>query len=444
MLRFARGLLLLASLLVLTIQKAVVAGGKMGTGATWSPAEVPGATSDLQVASSTTGNVEGGGTCRSLNFALAGEEYAKEWNWNAQIKIGGTAASEGANKGIALKLSSAMTVTVASGEAIKVIFKGSNESEALTITCAGHALGATEFNGAAAKWQLADTMNLGTNTLTLAKGSLDLNGQTLEAAQLQTNFNLTRGLIGGTGTLKLTGTENVWTDGGTPAPTYSLASATAEVTNTSNVQKTFSVNAGLTLGTLKLTGHNLALAKSWTIGTLNLNNATKAKGGVKGTLVSGSTTLTVTEGNAELLAGMEVLGINIPAGTLLVKLIEGSFWEMSKAATGTVGVAEAIEYFPHGMKLPESSLSAVQTVTTLVGNGSASAGWVRLQSTVAGVKAKLKLASNQSIDYARVKDIEVEGGGILYCGANSVDLGGNNANVIFEPPPSENPVTMLL
>jgi Flp pilus assembly protein TadG len=65
---------------------------------------------------------------------------------------------------------------------------------------------------------------------------------------------------------------------------------------------------------------------------------------IKGTLVAGSRTLTVTEGFAEVVAGEEVVGAGIPSGTTVAHVLNeaSKTWEMSKPATATVTTPEAI------------------------------------------------------------------------------------------------------
>lgn len=68
---------------------------------------------------------------------------------------------------------------------------------------------------------------------------------------------------------------------------------------------------------------------------------------IKGTLVAGSRTLTVTEGFAELAANAEVVGAGIPGGTTLTHVISegGKTWEMSGPASATIATPETISVF---------------------------------------------------------------------------------------------------
>jgi hypothetical protein len=320
MLAVFRALLLFFWLAALTIEKAVAAGGKLTAAATWSPEGVPTNTTDLQVTSTTTGNVENAAalTCRSLNFALAGQNYTHKWNWSAKVTVGGAAEAEGENAGVLLKLSAAMTVTL-SGASLLV--KGEAGG---AITCAGQTLPAVTIEGTA-KYKLADTMNLGSSTATLNRGTLELNGQRLECARFIGEGTNTKSVPFAGGYLKLTGTGNVLElNIASGAFTFGDSTGTIEVSDTSSTEKKTNVTSIVTVkpNVFIASGENILLDAELgkTLPTLQLNNArteSSTRSGLK--LAEGNTytiTTITTNGKAGELAKLQSSG----AGKAVVKI----------------------------------------------------------------------------------------------------------------------------
>lgn len=173
------------------------------------------------------------------------------------------------------------------------------------------------------------------------------------------------------------------------------------------------------------------------------------------TLALGSSTITITDVSGTLWS-LVTTNLTFDAGTSTIVLADAGAGSKTFAGGGatynivsiTTGGAGAWTFTGSntfaqltttggGTKTIKFTLG---TTTTLTGGESsffsgAAGNLITLGSSTPGSAWTLSIASNKSSDYLSVSDCTVSGGGKLYCGANSTDGGGNNANVVFTAPP---------
>lgn len=124
-----------------------------------------------------------------------------------------------------------------------------------TITSNGVAIDRpVTFNGVGGTWQLVDAMTVGSSrTVTLTNGTFDANGFNVTCGLFNSSNSNTRTLTMGSGTWTLTGTGTVFNTGTVTNLTFSGASATIYVTDTSSALKTLALGTGVTpIGTLRI------------------------------------------------------------------------------------------------------------------------------------------------------------------------------------------------
>ena len=246
-------------------------------------------------------------TIRSLNMT----GYVNILTHNSSITLSIGDATAGASD-IALKLVSGMTYTLGNGSSSAISFI-STSTTVQTVDFAGKTSGDVTYNGTGGSWQMTGTHNgsSGQAALTLTKGTLDTNGQTISMSTFDSDNSNTRVLTLGasaltfdrnaltqwdittttgltftanTASITLSGTTPTFTGGGlTYGGTVSLTgSGTATITDSNtfaNLTRTgtavktsvFQLNADQTVtGTLTLSGNsaiNRLLVNSNTVGT---------------------------------------------------------------------------------------------------------------------------------------------------------------------------------
>lgn len=199
------------------------------------------------------------GVCRSLN--CTGFTGSFIHNTLVSLTIGdGTAGASN----VALKFVAGMTYTIANR--FSSITFASTSATQQTVDYAGKTIGNQTFNAASnGSWIVQSAINLeGTSTVfTLTKGSLDLNGQTMNGSgQVSAAGSSVRSLTLGAATLNL----SAWSCATTTNMTLSAASATINM----NVTGAFTHAGADTFGTVVLTssGNHTITAASATFGTL--------------------------------------------------------------------------------------------------------------------------------------------------------------------------------
>ncbi len=164
---------------------AAAGGGNWQTNATWTGNVKPTAADDVQL-TSTSGNVtiDSGAVCRSLDCT----GYTGTLTHNAIVlNIGDATAGAGSK---ALTFVSGMTYTLINTTTSAISFISTSATQQ-TVTWASKIPGNVTFNGAAASWIYGDAPGTSVGTLSLLKGTLNLNGKTFTIASFNTNFNNT-------------------------------------------------------------------------------------------------------------------------------------------------------------------------------------------------------------------------------------------------------------
>lgn len=173
----------------MAVLEAKAGGGKFMAATTWTPEQVPTANDDCKLtATSGAVTINTAAKCRSLDCT----GYTSTLTVEAQISIG----SAGANGTLAMKLAGTVTIK---GEKAVFAFISTNATE-LEILTGGKKLPGAEFkfNGAGGKWKLMEKLIVyeegHPGVVMLLTGTLNLNGQEVETAELKTSGVLTRTL----------------------------------------------------------------------------------------------------------------------------------------------------------------------------------------------------------------------------------------------------------
>lgn len=203
-------------------------------------------------------------------------------------------STEAAFKGVALKIVSTATVSSWTGP---LSFAQTGTVKTLGIWSGGKALQNANSGAVAAvtlgrgTWQLEEPLTLLTTAdlLVLGEGALLLNSQNLSVGRLESESAST--VTAGTSTIKITGVGREAKPMFAAASGFSAASATLEVTDTSETEKRFNA-ANLSYGTITFAGPNIVLNEGATIGTANVNN--KGAAATKGLRIKQGTTVSVT------------------------------------------------------------------------------------------------------------------------------------------------------
>lgn len=339
------------------------AGGNWTDTAAWTEMAVPTDADDV-VATAMSGNlvVTIGAVCRSANFT----DYVGTLSGTATLTIGDGTAGAG---NVALTLVAGMTVTYTG--AFKL---DSGSATQQTIATAGKTLGSMQIGSSNdGNYILSDALSL-TGLLTLLRGTLDSNNQSLSIGSFDGGGTLTRTLTLGTSTVTVTGASgSPWYVDGSGF-TFSAASSTINLTDTGASAKTFA-GAGKTFGTVNITAGG---AGAWTFSGNNtftkLNRSGTGTKTVKFT--AGSTTTLTAAGTDGFFSGTagNVWTIQSTSG--------GSAWNLSKSSGSVV-----CDY----ISLQDSAAAGGATFTPGVNstNVSGNSGWGFASGPAVGTLAML-------------------------------------------------------
>ncbi len=284
-------------------KKKWIGPGKTATGANWEGGAAPLVSSEIEFVSEKNNAAEinfggAGGKGRSIEFG-AGYTAAITSTATAIWKLGDKTAVTNA-----LKILAETKFEVNTG----MIFEFVSEAAAVQkITTGGKTLPTLAFIGEGSSYQLADELKYNGAQLTLTRGTLDTNGQTVEAfSAFELSGTLTRTLKLGASTLKL---KAVWNAGTTTNLTFEAGTSTLVMVSPTAMKFE---GGGLTYNNLTYSPEALEFAEAKVTGantfaTVAINNKEAvAKKGFK--LPSGTvTTLTglTTNGAAGKLARLE-------------------------------------------------------------------------------------------------------------------------------------------
>lgn len=256
----------------------IVASASGGTRAwsdtnTWVGGVVPTAADSVQIAAA-SGNVtiDTGAVCRGLDCTT----YTGTLTHNAAatLTIGDATA---ALSNIALKLVSGMTYTLGNATTSAINFI-STSATVQTVDFAGKTSGNVTYNATSnGSWQMTGTHNTGvTATVTLTKGTLDVNAQTCSWGLFNSNNSNVRSLTLGAAAITVTGASaNVWDISTATSLTLSAASSTITC-NGAGV--TIAGGGSKTYGTVNLTGSGTAQLNGTGVIYTNLNRTGTAVG----------------------------------------------------------------------------------------------------------------------------------------------------------------------
>lgn len=249
---------------------AAAGGGNWTSGGTWSGGVAPTAADDVVLAS-TSGNVtiDTGAVGRSLSCT----GYTGTLTHTAGVTLTLGDATAGAGN-VALLLVSTMTYTLGAADTSAITFV-STSATTQTITTGGKTLGNWTVNCASnGSYQLADSNTTGaTATVTLTKGTLDLNGQTCSWGKVTNSNSNIRTLTMGSSTVTLKGTSNIWFISTATNLTLNPGTSTIVISDTSSSAKMFT-GGGKTYNNLSITGGGagtVTLSGANTFNTFTIN-----------------------------------------------------------------------------------------------------------------------------------------------------------------------------
>ena len=223
--------------------------------ATWDGGVVPTAADDV-ILSSFSGNVtiDAGAVCRSLDCTVSGN-YGGVLSQGSGVTLTiGDGTAGGSN--VALKLTAGMTYAPNAASTISFISTSSTQQ---TINCAGKTLGIVTFAPASnGSWIFSDAFACA-GTLTLTRGSLDTNSQTVSCGTFASGVGNTRSLTLGTTVLTVTGNTS-FSLAAASNLTLSAASSTITLSGSTVSFLAASTNGGpLAFGTVNITGAGVAV-----------------------------------------------------------------------------------------------------------------------------------------------------------------------------------------
>ena len=224
---------------------AAAGGGDWNTGASWVGGVAPTAADDAQIVlASGAMSIGTGAVCRSADFST----YTGTLSGTGTLTIGDATAGL---SNIALKLVSGMTVT---GPPVFSFI--STSATVQTVDFAGKTTGNVTFNAASnGSWKMNGAHTIGTaGVLTLTKGTLDVNGQTVSWGKFDMNNANTKSLTLGAADISIT--AGAFADDwfyGSGGSTLSAASSTIRMTGNNSQFR----SAGGTYGTLIFTGSGI-------------------------------------------------------------------------------------------------------------------------------------------------------------------------------------------
>lgn len=230
-----------------TITSAVGAAGNFSTGAAWVGGVAPTAADDAVLQATTTSmTIDAGSVCRSLTTTLFTGTLTH--TAGVTLTIGDGTAGAG---NVALAFGT-FTYTLGNAATSAISFISTSATQQ-TVNFNGKTTGNVTFNAASnGSWKLTGGHTIGTTgTMTLTKGTLDVNGQTVSWGKFDMNNTNTKSLTLGTADVSITagGFADDWFYASTGS-TLSAASSTIRMTGNNSQFR----SQGGTYGTVIFTG----------------------------------------------------------------------------------------------------------------------------------------------------------------------------------------------
>lgn len=292
---------------------AKTAGGNWSAAGTWSATSAAGGdnagpptAADNVIFELLSGNVtiDAAAVARSIDMTSGTGTYAGTLNHDAGITLSIGDGTAGAGS-VALKFA-AGTYTIDNVTTSAISFV-STSATAQDVNFASNSTGNVTYNASSnGSWKLTGTHNTGsTATINLTKGTLDTNGQTINAGIFNSSNSNVRTLTLGASAINLSGATTAWT---IQTATNMTLNANTSVITLSGAGSTFSSN-GLTYYSIALTGSG-AVAMSQGGSTVTTTNFTRTGTAVK--------TDTLTIGGTIVVSGVFTLAGNSTTNRLLV------------------------------------------------------------------------------------------------------------------------------
>lgn len=360
---------------------AAAGGGDWSVGATWVGGVAPTIADDAQL-NSTSGavTITGNVSCRSLDC----NTYTGTLTHNAATTLSIGTTTPGTSN-IALRFNTGMTYTRGSITTSAITFT-STSATIQTITTNAKILGNVTFNPASnGSWQLADSLTSTSGILTLTRGTLDTNGQTVTISTFSSSNSNVRILTLGSSVINIS------------AGTLFSATGLTFTANTATVNVT---GGNLNLAGVNTNGTSFIMSGSGTP-TLSVNGTTVAN-------LTRTGTATKTDGLSFNAASFTVTGTLTLAGNstvnrLLVKSDVPGTARSFTAATVSLANVDFIDITGSGAAAPFSGTSlgdgrgnsnitftvAVTRYAVAAGNWSNTAMWASSSGGTGGASVPL-------------------------------------------------------
>ena len=287
---------------------AVAAGGNWSATTTWDSGVVPTATTDVALINTSGAvTIDVAAVCRSID--CTGYTSTLTHNVSTSLTIGDATAGAG---NVALKFVAGMTYTIAHFTASITFISTSATVQAINF--AGKTSGSVTFNPSSnGSWQYVGAHTAAANsTVEVARGTVDINGQTCSFGNFGSSGSSTRSITLGAATMTLSGSLTF-----NPATSLTLSAASSTITLT-GASSVFTATGTLTFGTVNFTGSGVPVI---TGGTLTFGTFTRTGTAVK------------TDG-LTLVSNITVSGTCTITGNSLVNRV--------LVTSGTIGAARTI------------------------------------------------------------------------------------------------------
>ena len=328
-----------------------------------------------------SGNVtiDSGAVCRSLNLNSGTGAYAGTITHSAAVTLTIGDATAGAGN-VALSFpASGWTYTLGSTSSSAISFI-STSATVQTIDFAGKSTGSVTYDASSnGSWQLTGTHNSGVSaTITLTKGSLDTNGQTITCGVFSSSNSNVRSLTLGTSSITVSGNSgNQWIFTTTTNLTFSGGSSTITASGSS----VDFIGGGLTYGTVIIN----ASATAQVTGANTFTNFTRTGTAAKTDILQFSANQTITgtftvTGNSKinrLLVQSDTIGTARTITAAAVSINAADFRDITGAGAASWDMSGASNYTGDagGNTMQALGAAAFTTAATQTATGTASFTW---------------------------------------------------------------------
>jgi hypothetical protein len=276
-------------------------GGNWSSTGTWVEGAVPAATDDvIAILSGSSGQLTidtSAAVCRSIDFT----GYTNTLTHNAAVTL--SIGSSTVNGSLALRFVTGMTYTCGSASSSVLAFVSTSATQ-VQITTAGKSCAQMNFTGTGS-WIFQDTVTV-TNQVNLATGTLNTNGQTINAVTFYASGTTTRTLTLGASVINLSFSgSSAWSTNTTTGLTFSAGTSTINLTG-----------AGAVFGGGGLTFYNAVFSGS---GTATITGANTYTSLTRTSTAVKTDALTIPSSTTQTVSGTLTLTGNSLTNRLLVQ-----------------------------------------------------------------------------------------------------------------------------